>query len=371
MVSPRPPLTKRYGPSKLAGTRTDLVHKRFEPGLIDTGLLINDVEEVLGNYVGKHGIDRNDFDTEPEEDEIVTHEVLVERALAAFRRAESRRDGLVEMEEREWQAWNRHQAMEQEIEKRVMEREREREMQREREIQREMMEMERQRQLGKRKPSPARSERPHRSPSVSRARSGSETRNRSGSATGVYGLGFGNVGEPGFLGDGNFIPPGYSSSANSSPKISHSSTTSPPRLDRPYSRQTRDPRMIASSEIEHHNPPRYARDINPSYSSLSAASSPHPRVTVPLYSTTSSYKANISPSPSFLEPASTTLPHRRSNALNRNVGSTAGFPPGASYYPGMHPSIPGSSSMPGLGGSDREDSSSGGGDGRSRVRRGL
>ena len=311
--------------------------------------------------MGKHGIDRNDFDTEPEEDEIVSHELLVERALAAFRRAESRRDGLVEMEEREWQAWNRHQAMEREIEKRVMERERERE------IQRELMEMERQRQLDKRKPSPARSERPRRSPSVSRTRSGSETRNRSGSATGAYGLGFGNVGDPGYLGDSNFAPLGYSSSANSSPKISHSSTTSPSRLDRPYSRQTRDPRMIASSEIEHHNPPRYARDINPSYSSLSAASSPRPRVAVPLYATTSSYKPNISPSPSFLEPASSTLPHRRSNALNRNVGSTAGFPPGASYYPGMHPSIPGSS----LGGSDREDSSSGGGDGRSRVRRGL
>jgi len=364
MVSPRPPLTKRYGPSKSAGTRTDLVHKRFEPGLIDTGLLTNDVEGVLANYMGKHEMDRNDFDTEPEEDEIVTHEVLLERALAAFRRAESRRDGLVEMEEREWQAWNRHQAMEREIEKRVMERERERE------IQREMMEMERQRQLDKRKPSPARSERIHRSPSVNRTRSGSETRNRSGSATGAYGLGFGNVGEPGFLGDNTFAPLGYSSSANSSPKISHSSTTSPSRLDRPYSRQTRDSRMIASSEIEHHNPPRYARDINPSCSSLSSASS-HPRVTVPLYSTTSSYKANISPSPSFLEPASTTLPHRRSNALNRNAGSTAGFPPGASYYPGMHPSIPGSSSMSGLGGSDREDSSSGGGDGRSRVRRGL
>jgi len=360
MVSPRPPLTKRYGPSKPAGTRTDLVHKRFETGLIDTGLLNNDVEGVLDNYMGKHEIDRNDFDMEPEEDEIVTHELLVERALAAFRRAESRRDGLVEMEEREWQAWNRHQAMEREIEKRVMERERERE------IQRELMEMERQRQLDKRKPSPARSERPRRSPSVSRTRSGSETRNRSGSATGAYGLGFG---DPGYLGDSNFAPLGYSSSANSSPKISHSSTTSPSRLDRPYSHQTRDPRMIASSEIEHHNPPRYTRDINPSYSSLSAAPSPRPRVAVPLYSTTSSYKPNISPSPSFLEPASTTLPHRRSNALNRNVGSTAGFPPGASYYPGMHPSIPGSSSA--LGGSDREDSSSGGGDGRSRVRRGL
>ncbi|RPA92083.1 hypothetical protein L873DRAFT_1831241 [Choiromyces venosus 120613-1] len=360
MVSPRTPVMKRYGPSKSAGTRTDLIRARIEPGLIDTGLITDDVEEMYGGYMRKNEIDRNDFDTEPEEDEIFSDEVLVQRALAAFRRAESRRDGLVEMEEREWQAWNRHQAIEREIEKRVMERERERQW--------EMMEMDRQRQMDPRKASPARSERTHRSPSVSRTRSGSGTRNRSGSGAGAYGSGVGNVGEPGFLADNSFTPLGYSSSANSSPKISYSSAAP---SNRPYRSQTRDSRMIASSEIDHHVPPRYARDINPSHSSLSATSFAHPRVSVPLYSTTSSsYKAGISPS-SFLEPASSTSPYRRSNALGRNVGSTVSLPPGSSYHPGMHPSIPSSSSMPGFVGSDREDSSSGGGGGRSRIRRGM
>jgi hypothetical protein len=363
MVSPRTPVMKRYGPSKSAGTRTDLIHKRFEPGLIGAGFITNG-EEVFGGYMRGHEIGGNGFDTEPEEGEIISDEVLMQRAPAAFRRAESRRDGAVEMEEREWQVWNRHQAMEREIEKRVIEREREREIQRE-------IEIDRQRQLDQRRPSPARSERIHRSPSASRTRSGSGgTRNRSGSGTGGYGLGVANMGEPGFLGDSSFAPAGYSSSANSSPKISHSSATSSLRLDRPYSRQARDSRMIASSDIEHHMPPRYARDINPSYTSLPSASAAHPRVTVPLCSTISSspYRANLSPSPSFVEPASTTSPYRRSSSLNRNVGSTASFPPGASYHPGMHPSIPGGS---GWAGSDREDSSSGGGGGRSRVRRGL
>ncbi|KAG0635386.1 hypothetical protein HOY80DRAFT_1011903 [Tuber brumale] len=361
MVSPRTPVMKRYGPSKSAGTRTDLINKRFEPGLIGTGLITNGGEEVFGDYMRGHEIGGNDFDTEPEEDEIITDEVLMQRALAAIKRAESRQDRSVEMEEREWQVWARYQAMEREIEKRVMEREREREIQRE-------MEIDRQRQLDQRRPSPARSERTHRSPSVSRTRSGSGgTRNRSGSGTGGYGLGVANMGEPGFPGDSNIIPVGYSSSANSSPKISHSSATSSSRLDRPYSRQARDSRMIASSDIEHHIPPRYAHNMNPSYSSLPLASSTHSRVAVPLYPTSSSYRANISPSPSFLEPASTTSPYRRSNSLNRNVGSTANFPPGASYHPGMHPSIPSGS---GWAGSDREDSSSGGGGGRSRVRRG-
>ncbi|CUS09931.1 unnamed protein product [Tuber aestivum] len=358
MVSPRTPIIKRYGPSKSAGTRADLIHKRFEPGLINTRLITNGAEE-FGGYLGGGEMGGNDFDTEPEEDEVVTEEVLLQRALEAIRRAESRGEP-VEMGEREWQAWMRHQVMEQEIEKRVMARERERERERERGIQWEMMEVERQRQLDQRKPSPARSERNHRSPSVSRTRNGSETRNRSRSGAGPYGLGVGNAGEPGFPGDGNFPPMGYgySSSANSSPKISHSSATSSSRLDRPYSRQSRDSRMIASSELEHHIPPRYARDIDP-------------RVAVPVYSTTSSYEASISPSPSFVEPASTPSRHRRSNSISRNVGSTPSFPPGASYYPGTHPSIPASLSVSGLVGSDREDSSSGGGGVRSRVRRGL
>jgi len=63
----------------------------------------------------------SDFDVGEQEEE-VDDEVLVNRALAAFRLAEARGEKTVEMPEREWEAWQRREAMEREIERRVAER---------------------------------------------------------------------------------------------------------------------------------------------------------------------------------------------------------------------------------------------------------
>lgn len=359
MVSPRSPYPQRYGPSKSAGTRTDLVRRRFDPGLISAGIT-NAVGEY-GGYLRKNEIEKNGFvserEEEEEEEEIITEEMLLQRALAALRRAESRGDGAVEMEEREWQAWQRHEAMEREIEKRVVERERERELQREREIQREL---ELQRQLDKRKVSPARSERTNRSTSISRNRSGSGARTRSSSGT------FG-MGEPGFIDDG-FAP--YSSSANSSPQLSHT------RPYVPLSGRQREPRMPMNDFPDHqaHPLPRYAREVTPSYSALPSSTS-HSRITVPLYPSASRTYQGNSPSASFIEPTSSgsspTPSYRRSSSSNRGARPPYSVQPGSSYHPGMHPSIPASTSSVILISSDRDDSaSSGGSSNRRRLKRG-
>lgn len=55
-------------------------------------------------------------------EDIINDDVLVTRARKAFGEAEKRGDGLVEMEEREWAAWQRNEAIEAEIERRVAER---------------------------------------------------------------------------------------------------------------------------------------------------------------------------------------------------------------------------------------------------------
>ncbi|KAL7268769.1 hypothetical protein RUND412_008595 [Rhizina undulata] len=68
-------------------------------------------------------------------EEFINDEILVQRALAVFERAKAKGESTVEMEDREWQAWQRHEIMEREIEKRVAERlalvEKERKMEKE------------------------------------------------------------------------------------------------------------------------------------------------------------------------------------------------------------------------------------------------
>jgi len=54
--------------------------------------------------------------------ELMGDDVLVARAREAIERAERRGDRVVELEEREWEAWQRHEAIEEEIGRRVAER---------------------------------------------------------------------------------------------------------------------------------------------------------------------------------------------------------------------------------------------------------
>jgi len=118
MVSPRTPqniVRERYGPSgvRTNGGRTRGVVRKRVPG-VGLGIERGGPEGYNPDYVESDDEDNSVNNTiYPSEDE------LVRRALAAYRRAEDRGDGIVEMEEREWKAWQRRQAMEREIERRV------------------------------------------------------------------------------------------------------------------------------------------------------------------------------------------------------------------------------------------------------------
>lgn len=251
MVSPQTPkIVKRYGPSgerNLVGSshNTVVLKKRFEPanGRGVGGEAFDYLRASKnGNGNGNENNGRNNWGDEHEGG--VTEDMFLQRALAAIEEAGARGDGMVEMGEREWQAWSRHEAMELEIEKRVAEREREREMQRERDL--------------------ARAEELQRELDMLRQ----STITRSGT--------FGSSGgEPGFLVDQRLSPFGAGYASNSS-----SSSSLPAKITRPYATFTASHRSMPSSTD--HNPaqnlrpalPRDQQRENQTHSSTSYPSSP-------------------------------------------------------------------------------------------------
>jgi len=114
MVQPRTPLhQERYGP--MGGVVGGVV-----------GDVIRTVGSGGGAGVGGVAATKNSFNLyqspSASNEDLIIDDVLVERARRALERAERRGDGMVEMEEREWEAWQRHVAIEQEVERRVAER---------------------------------------------------------------------------------------------------------------------------------------------------------------------------------------------------------------------------------------------------------
>jgi len=123
VVSPRTPLTKaRYGPTGGVGGSSSVV-------VVGNNLLRKRVGHLGIEGAGsKNSFDFNQNNSSSSDSEwdvvqeVISDDVLVERARKAFERAERKGDGEVELEGREWEAWQRHEAMEREIERRVVER---------------------------------------------------------------------------------------------------------------------------------------------------------------------------------------------------------------------------------------------------------
>lgn len=272
------------------------------------------------NGAGRGG-DSNEWEDEPSE------EVFLARALAAIKTANTRGDGVVEMEEREWQAWKLHEAMEHEIEKRVAEREMEREMQRERDL--------------------ARAEELQRELDMLRQST------RRGSPAG---------GEPGFMLDQGFAPLGgtaYTSNSSPASSLARPYSTMPPRREGRFMPDSTDPLFAQNVR-----PALLPRDQQREYQTYPTPSS-FRSVPVPQQS---------SPAPSYMQPTtktpastSSTASPRRSNSRSssltrdghrsrrRSITASTSVPPGAdlapggSYHPGVHPSIPTSHSAGSLG----------------------
>lgn len=341
MVSPRTPkIVKRYGPSEGrnlvgSGNNTVALKKRFEQtsgggrgrgrgvgGGVDGEVF--DYLRASKNGSG-NGSENNGWNNNWEDERgAVTEEMFLQRALAAIEEAGARGDGMVEMGEQEWRAWNRHEAMEREIEKRVAEREREREKQRERDLSR-AEELQRE---------------------LDMLRQTTITR------TGTFGP---SNGEPGFLVDQRLSPFGAGYASNSS-----SSSSLPAKITRPYSTfaaSHRETRFVPDSAD-----PTPAQNLRPTLpprdQQRETYSSPPSR---PLPSQQSS------PALSHLQPAqpvsttSRTASPRRSSSRSssvtreghrskRSIASSTSVPPGVdlapggSYHPGAFPSIPTSKS---------------------------
>lgn len=254
MVSPRTPnsVQKRYGPSEGRNLSTEVLRKRLELGGGGGG---GDVYDFMrksnnGRVVGEEW-------EEEREAEVQSDEVFLQRALAAIKTAGQRGDGVVEMEEREWQAWKLHEAMEREIEKRVAEREMEREMQRERDL--------------------ARAEELQRELDMLRSRAG--------------------AGEPGFMVDQGFTPLGYSSNSSSSSSLLS-------KTARPYSTFTgRQQRFMPDS-----TDPMYAQNLRREYplpSSQFRVNTPPAQAPAPPYLQPAQSQV---PAPSYLHPVQPPAP---------------------------------------------------------------
>jgi hypothetical protein len=117
MVSPRTPITKRYGPSTGGVGSFEGHGAGAENGkrILRVGLDVNSMH-------GFESFQNGGIRSESEWDGVVSDEVLVGRAREAFERARRGGHPTVEMEEREWDAWQKHVAIEMEIERRVAER---------------------------------------------------------------------------------------------------------------------------------------------------------------------------------------------------------------------------------------------------------
>lgn len=341
MVSPRTPkIVKRYGPSEGrnlvgSGNNTVALKKRFEPtsgGVVGggggggVGGEVFDYLRASKNGSG-NGNENNGWNNWEDERGGVTEEMFLERALAAIEEAGARGDGMVEMGEQEWRAWNRHEAMEREIEKRVVEREREREKQRERDL--------------------ARAEELQRE--LDMLRQTTITR------TGTFGP---SNGEPGFLVDQRLSPFGAGYASNSS-----SSSSLPAKITRPYSTfaaSHREARFVPDSadptpvqNLRPTLPPRDQQRENQTYpppssrplpSQQSSPALSHLQPVQPVSATTS---RTASPRRSSSRSSSLTREGHRSK---RSITSSASVPPGAdlapggSYHPGAYPTIPTSKS---------------------------
>src|SRR5690554_4315727 len=108
MVSPRTPLhTKRYGPSEVGEYGRGVGGGVFGGGG-GVGLGIGD--GVGHGAKSSFGAIQNNNGGRMADDE----EVLLQRAKQAIQLAKQRGDGMVEMDEREWEAWQRHEAIERE-----------------------------------------------------------------------------------------------------------------------------------------------------------------------------------------------------------------------------------------------------------------
>lgn len=135
MVSPRTPSKQRYGPTgggsgggsvgsgggrrANGGAREDLLRRRV--GRRGLGLGV----DGAGTSDTCNFCQNNGSGSDGEWDgvhEVMGDDVLVARAREAIERAERSGHGMFELEEREWEAWQRHEAVEEEIERRVAER---------------------------------------------------------------------------------------------------------------------------------------------------------------------------------------------------------------------------------------------------------
>lgn len=330
MVSPRTPKSvKRYGPSGArnlvgSGNNTVALKKRFEPTSGGVGGRVSgeafEYSRATKNG-GGNGNENNAWNNWGDEQGAVTEEMFLQRALAAIEEAGARGDGMVEMGEQEWRAWNRHEAMEREIEKRVVEREKERERQRERDLARaEELQQE-----------------------LDMLRQSTITR------SGTFGP---SGGEPGFLVDQRLSPFGAGYASNSS-----SSSSLPAKITRPYSTfaASREARFVPdstdSAPARPTLPPRDQQRGNQTYppppsrlpsSQQSSPAPSHPQPVQPAQ-TVSTTSRTASPRRSSSRSSSLTREGHRSK---RSITSSTSVPPGmdlapgGSYHPGAYPSIP-------------------------------
>ncbi|KAI5795086.1 hypothetical protein EDC01DRAFT_70881 [Geopyxis carbonaria] len=301
MVSPRTPLHKtRYGPSGVGGAGgrvgggggSDVIRRKKVPGL---GL---GIDEVVG-------VGASSFDSRQNNNgysELFSDDELVSRAREAFARAERSGASTVDLEEREWEAWQRHEAIEQEVERRVMERLR--------------MQEETRRKVtvpapsrGSPRPVPVGSSSTSPAPAPAPA--------------------------PGFLVPGNngFTAIGGSTSprvlaSRSVPSLSARLGSSSPDLvgqerhSRGLSSSVPPPSPTLSGSFPDEDPPAYT----PSPQSFSRPSSPPPSaIASPVLPRRGLASGRTSPTKRPLPP----LPARDNLAPQ----------PGSSYYPGMHPSL--------------------------------
>lgn len=321
MVSPQTPkIVKRYGPSggrNLVGSSNNTValKKRFEPtnGRIGGGVGGEAFDYLRAKNGSGNGNENNGRNWGDEHEGGVTEEMFLQRALAAIEEAGVRGDGMVEMGEREWQAWSRHEAMELEIEKRVAEREREREMQRERDL--------------------ARAEELQRE--LDMLRQSTITR------SGTFGP---SGGEPGFLVDQRLSPFGAGYASNSS-----SSSSLPAKITRPYATFSASHRSMPNptdhnpaQNVRPALPPRDQQRENQAYPSASYPSSPAPSAQPAAVSTTS---RTASPRRSSSRSSSLTRDgHRSKRSITSSTSVPPDLAPGGSYHPGAYPSVPTSKS---------------------------
>lgn len=348
MVSPRTPkIVKRYGPSEgrnIAGGSNNMVtmKKRFEQPGREAGGEGFDYLRASKNGNGNNG--RNNNNWEDEYEGAVTEEMFLQRALAAIEEAGIRGDGMVEMGEQEWYAWNRHEAMEREIEKRVAEREREREMQRERDL---VRAEELQRELDM-------------------LRQSTITR------TGTFGP---SSGEPGFLVDQRFSPLGAGYASNSS-----SSSSLPAKITRPYATFTAShrPNSTDPNPVQNLRPALPPRDLQRENQTYPSASSRPPSLkqSSPALSAQSAQPVSTatsrtaSPRRSSSRSSSLTRDgHRSKRSITSSISVPPGMDlaPGGSYHPGAYPSIPTSKSTGTLAAKSGKEKGKKGSDGEEDV----